>query len=248
MTRNTIITLFFLATITLAFQQCKSNQLLKITSKENPVSKDTPTHIQQSGTNITCANFSGNFSETNNSLIFRGNRNNNLYLKRRKAVDELFFEDDLNECEKIHFVFLGEVETKDNEILVLQEVIDANTFKLMNSYFYQDSFGIYAYQDIPVRYPSLIQLPIKPSRATLVCSEYIKDHSVVFWKSYKLKNADPGSFSCSELTTSNQKVINIAHDDFSLYFNDTKMTKDRFEALPLEIKTKTTLRNKYFSK
>ncbi|PID68191.1 MAG: hypothetical protein CR968_02910 [Flavobacteriia bacterium] len=218
----------------------------KLPTKENQVVLAHQT--TKIDTIINCSNSPDNYIATDNPLIFKSKRDHFLYLKRERIVKTDAFKTKLSKCEKIPFVFLIDIKSKDQKITCVGEVIDVKTFKKINHQFYEDSLSVYVFQTSPARYPNLVQLPLKKSDTEILCSSYIKDKSSVFWKSIKLEEADPETFRCIELKTNDNEDIILVGDKRHLYFFYEPMDQERFDYLPLVQKDKKRLYNKYYKK
>ncbi|PID68192.1 MAG: hypothetical protein CR968_02915 [Flavobacteriia bacterium] len=218
----------------------------KLPAKENEVV--LAHQITEVDTIIDCFNSPKNYIATDNPLIFRSKKDGFLYLRRERILKTNAFRTKIGKCGKIPFVFLTDIETKDQKIKGVGDVIDIKTFKKINHQFYEDSLHIYVFQTSPARYPNLIQLPLIKSETEFMCSSYIKDKSSVFWKSMKLEEADPETFRCIELKTKDNEDIILVGDKRYLYFFYTPMEKERFDYLPLVKKDKEKLYNKYYKK
>jgi hypothetical protein len=141
---------------------------------------------------------------------------------------------------------------KTNSYHLVNSVIDINTYKeIEKNILYQDKDNIYYnLTSKKSNYPYCI-LDLKASESKIFPGGYIKDNSTVY--SYggviciKMDSINADKFDVIKVRNlNNDSVLYIGTDNESIYWNESKITKQHVKDLPIQEKIKDSLCKKYF--
>lgn len=142
--------------------------------------------------------------------------------------------------------------SKNNSYYLINDILDLSTYRqIEKNILYQDKNNIYYnVTSKGSNYPYYI-LDLKSSESKIFPGGYIKDMNTVY--SYggvictKIDSINAENFNIIKVKDiNNDSELYLGTDNKSIYWNESKITKQYIEDLPIPKKTKDSLSKKYF--